>query len=106
AGGGIQYTVTPRFSLRPVQVDYVLTSYNALAPAGSPNYLNGVRLQAGLVLNFGLPKEVAATASCSAEPSSVDAGAPVTITVTPSGFLPNRTLSYSYVSTGGKISGG
>jgi hypothetical protein len=105
AGGGLDYKVTPRFSIRPIQADYVLTSYNALAPAGSPNYLNGIRLQAGLVIAFGLPKEVTPTANCSAEPSAVDAGAPVTISVTPSGFLPKRTLSYSYAATGGKISG-
>jgi hypothetical protein len=105
AGGGLDYKVTPRFSIRPIQADYVLTSYNAVSSPGNPNYVNGVRLQAGLVINFGLPREAAASANCSAEPSTVDAGAPVTITVTPSGFLPNRTLSYSYASTGGKVSG-
>jgi len=105
AGGGLDYRITPRFSIRPIQADYVLTAYNAGGEAGNPNYVNGVRLQAGLVINFGLPKEEAVSASCSAEPSTVDAGAPVTVTVTPSGFSPKRKLSYSYAATGGKVSG-
>ena len=45
------------------------------------------------------------SAACSAQPSTVDAGAPVTVTVTPAGFSPKRKLSYSYESTGGKVSG-
>ncbi len=105
-GGGLDYKVTPRFSIRAIQADYVHTSYNAPTPSGSSNMLNGVRLQAGVVFNFGLPKEEAAvSASCSAEPAAVDAGAPVLISVTTSGFMARRTLSYSYASTGGKISG-
>ena len=104
AGGGIDYRVTPRFSIRPIQADYVYTTY-PVPEAGSITG-NGVRLQAGVVFNFGLPKEEAAvSASCSAEPSTVDAGAPVMVTVTPSGFSPKRKLSYSYATTGGKVSG-
>jgi hypothetical protein len=102
-GGGLDYKVTPRFSIRPIQADYVYTTYSE---SGTSSTLNGVRLQAGVVFAFGLPKEEAAvSASCSADPAAVDAGAPVTISVTPSGFLPKRILSYSYTSTGGKISG-
>jgi hypothetical protein len=103
AGGGLDYKVTPRFSIRPIQADYVYTTYSepGISVTG-----NGIRLQAGVVFAFGLPKEEAAvSASCSADPAAVDAGAPVTISVTPSGFLPKRILSYSYTSTGGKISG-
>ena len=101
AGGGLDYRITPRFSIRPIQADYVYTHYDAFS---SSNVFNGVRLQAGVVFNFGLPKEESAvSASCSAEPSAVDAGAPVQIQVTPSGFLPKRVLSYSY--TGGKVAG-
>jgi outer membrane protein OmpA-like peptidoglycan-associated protein len=106
AGVGLDYKVTPRFSIRPIQADYVDTYYNALSPSGDSNMLNGVRLQAGVVFNFGLPKEESAvSAVCSAQPSAVDAGAPVQVSVAPEGFLPKRILSYSYASTGGKISG-
>ena len=102
AGGGLDYRVTPRFSIRPIQADYVYTTYPV---SGGSITGNGVRLQAGLVINFGLPKEEIVSAACSAQPSTVDSGAPVTVTVTPAGFSPKRKLSYSYESTGGKVSG-
>jgi outer membrane protein OmpA-like peptidoglycan-associated protein len=104
AGGGLDYKVTSRFSIRPIQADYVYTTY-PVPEAGSITG-NGVRLQAGIVFNFGLPKEEAAvSAACSAQPSAVDAGAPVTVTMTPSGFSSKSKLSYTYACTGGKISG-
>jgi outer membrane protein OmpA-like peptidoglycan-associated protein len=104
-GLGIDYKLTPHLAFRPIQADYVFTSYNAINPS-QRNTLNGVRLQAGFVLSLGLPKEEGpVSATCSAQPSSVDSGMPVTVAVTPSGFSPNRTLSYSYMSTGGKVSG-
>jgi hypothetical protein len=103
AGGGIDYSVTSRFSIRPIQADYVYAYYNGNFPHGRSN---GVRLQAGLVFKFGLPtQEGKVSATCSAEPTAVDTGAPVKIVFTPAGFLPKRTLSYSYASTGGKIAG-
>jgi outer membrane protein OmpA-like peptidoglycan-associated protein len=105
-GGGLDYKVTPRISIRLAQVDYVMTYYNALTPAGQNNMLNGVRVQGGVVFNFGLPKEEAAvSASCSASPTEVEAGAPVQVNVSTSGFLPKRVLSYSFTSSGGKVSG-
>ncbi len=106
AGGGIDLPVSPRFSLRPIQVDYVNSSYNQLSPLGVANTLNGVRLQAGVVVNFNLPNtESNVSAACTAEPAAVDAGSPVMVTVTANGFSPKRTLSYSYESNGGKVSG-
>ncbi len=105
-GLGLDYRINRHFAIRPIQADYVLTTFNAVNPRGDWNSLHGIRLQAGLVLNLGFREaEAPPSASCSAEPSSVDAGGPVTITVTPSGFPPKRTLSYSYMSTGGKVSG-
>jgi len=106
-GGGIDYNVNRHLSIRPIQADYVYTQYNAFTPSGSRNDLNGVRLQAGLVFHFGFTHEEEApvNASCSAQPSAVDAGAPVKILVNPSGFSPKRVLSYSYASTGGMVGG-
>ncbi len=106
AGGGLDYPVTPRFSIRPFQADYVHSYYDKLSAPGASSGLNGVRLQAGLLFKFGLPvEEGKVSAACSVEPQAVDAGAPVKVTVTPAGFLPKRTLTYSYASTGGKIAG-
>jgi hypothetical protein len=105
-GGGVDYRVNSRFSIRPIQADFVNSNYNKLSLAGVANPLNGIRLQAGLVVNFGLPSEESkASASCVADPETVEAGAPVTISVNASGFLPKRTVSYSYESNGGKVSG-
>lgn len=104
-GVGLDYRLTPHIAFRPIQVDYVNTTYNAIQPSVR-NTLNGVRVQSGFVVSLGLhPEEAAVSATCSAEPARVDSGMPVTVTVTPSGFLPKRTLSYSYASTGGRISG-
>lgn len=102
-GGGVDYKLNSRFSVRPIQVDYV-NSYYTVSPGVTPNRYNGVRLQAGLVVNFGLPIPKV-SALCSVAPAAVEAGAPVRVSVTARGFQPNRTLSYSYASTGGKISG-
>jgi outer membrane protein OmpA-like peptidoglycan-associated protein len=105
SGLGIDYKLTPHLSFRPIEADYVYTRYNPFDRRVA-NDLNGVRVQAGFVLNLGLPHaEEAVSAACAAEPGSVDSGMPVTVTVTPSGFLPKRTLSYSYTTTGGKVSG-
>ena len=105
-GGGVDYPVTPRFTIRPFQVDYVNSYYDKLSPQGQTNTFNGVRLQAGVLFNFGLPvQEGAVSAACTAEPQAVDAGVPVKVTLTPTGFLPKRTLSYAYASNGGKIAG-
>lgn len=102
-GGGIDYRVNPRFSVRPIQADYV-NSYYTVLPGVTPNRYNGVRLQAGLVVNFGLPI-AKVSAVCSIAPGAAEAGAPVRVSVTIRGFLPKRTLSYSYESNGGKVSG-
>ena len=104
AGGGIDYPVTRRLSIRPIQVDYVYSAYHD--PSHATDDLRGVRLQAGLIYNFGVAaQEGAVSAACTADPQAVDAGAPVKIVATPSGFLPKRTLTYSYATTGGKVAG-
>lgn len=98
------------------------------------NYFSGFRVQAGLTYNLKwfsskgrvsspegrvsspeggvsssegrvVLSEREVLASCSAEPPAVGPGVKVKIGVTPKGFLPKRTLSYSYATTGGAISG-
>ena len=103
AGGGIDYRVDRRFSLRLLQADYVNSYYNKFTPSTTSNEFTGTRLQAGLVVNFGLPHEATVSAVCTAQPETVQAGVPVRVSVVPENFSPKGTLSYSYVSTG-KIS--
>lgn len=104
AGGGVEYTIGSHFAIRPVQADFVSTHYSQLT--SNNQYLNGVRLQAGLVFKFLQPAPPAnVSAACSVEPQAVDAGTPIKVTVTPAGFSPKRILRYSYASTGGQVTG-
>jgi hypothetical protein len=57
------------------------------------------------VWNFGGAPPVPPAANCSIQPSEVMVGEPVTATVNTSNFNPKHTLTYSWNSTGGKVSG-
>ena len=65
--------------------------------------LSGVRLRTGLVFNFGFPTLAIPAASCSIQPSEVMVGEPVTATTSATNFNPKHTLSYTWNSTGGKV---
>jgi outer membrane protein OmpA-like peptidoglycan-associated protein len=108
-GGGMDIKVWKTLSLRLFEADYVWARHN-FADAVSPDNpklrrptLNGVRLRTGLVLNLGYPNPVTPTAACSAQPTEVMVGEPVTVTATGTNFNPKHTLSYSWNSTGGKV---
>jgi len=60
---------------------------------------------AGLYFNFGGKPPVPPTASCSASPTEVYAGDPVTATISTQYFNPKHTLTYKWASTGGNVSG-
>jgi opacity protein-like surface antigen len=49
-GGGVDYRLTNRFSLRPLEVDYLLTRFNE----GTPNNQtqNNLRASTGIVIHF------------------------------------------------------
>jgi outer membrane protein OmpA-like peptidoglycan-associated protein len=105
-GGGFDIAVTQQFGVRLFQADYLYTNWESAYPTGHSPRWNAVRLQGGLLWNIGFgPPPAPATAACSAQPSSVMAGEPVKVTATTSNFNPKRTVSYSWNSTGGKVSG-
>ncbi len=60
---------------------------------------------AGFYYNLGGKPPVPPTASCSASPSEVWAGEPVTTTLNTQNFNPKHTLTYSWTSSGAKVSG-
>ena len=60
---------------------------------------------AGVYLNFGGKPPVPPTASCSASPTEVYPGDPVTATISTQNFNPKHTLTYKWNSTGGHVSG-
>lgn len=106
AGGGFDLLVSPRWGVRVFQADYIYTNWSTNSETGFPRRWNSVRLQAGLIYNMGLGAPKApATAACTVQPSAVMAGEQVKATATPSNFNPKRTLSYTWSSTGGKITG-
>jgi outer membrane immunogenic protein len=49
-GGGVDYRINTRFSLRPLQVDYLMTQF----PEGTPNNQtqNNLRASTGIVIHF------------------------------------------------------
>jgi len=107
-GAGLDVKVTPKWSVRPFQLSYINTYYDTtyLSTNGGKNYFNGYRVQAGVVYNFSLPEpQGPVDATCAAEPAAIDSGEPVKVNVVAHGFLPKRRLAYSYVATGGTVTG-
>jgi len=106
-GGGIDVPLSQHFGLRLIQGDYVVSNHHFGPSSIIPSTLvEGVRLQSGLVFMFGGGGPAApVAASCSVSSSEVMVGEPVTATVTASNFNPNHTLTYTWSSTGGKVSG-
>ncbi len=109
-GGGLDIPFTPHFSLRLFQVDYLLTRFGNSFTFGHNNQ-SSFRAQAGLVFRFGSITPPPApnrppTASCSASPTVVYAGASDNVTVQANAADPdNDTLNYSWTATGGTVDG-
>jgi outer membrane protein OmpA-like peptidoglycan-associated protein len=101
-GGGFDVNVTRHVALRLIRADYVMSSYRYGPSATTPSTsLRGVRLQAGIVLNFGGEHAVTPpTAACSVQPAEVFAGEPVTATAAGSNFNPQRTIQYNWNGSG------
>jgi hypothetical protein len=118
AGGGMDYNIPwleNRFSLRLFQADYQWMHVNyglpaLMAPTGGPLggrvNMNSVVLSTGIVTHFGhvIPPPPV-TYSCSASPTSVYPGDPITVTGTALNLNPKRPTTYSWTADGGVISG-
>jgi outer membrane protein OmpA-like peptidoglycan-associated protein len=105
-GGGIDLTLTDRFSWRLLQADLMYLHHNFFQGAPIRDSMTGPRLRTGLVINLGIePPGPPPSATCSAEPAEVMAGEPVKVTANAQNFNPKRTLSYTWNATGGKVSG-
>src|SRR5271157_2890673 len=103
-GGGIDIVVNRHFFLRPVEVDYLYTRFGS----NRTNYTgsqNNFRYVGGLGFTFGGAPPVPPTASCSASPTEVFPGDPVSATIATQNFNPKHTVTYKWGSTGGKVSG-
>jgi hypothetical protein len=105
AGGGIDFKLTQHFSVRPVEVDYLLTHFNANHVSGYSSNQNNFRYFAGIDLTFGGAPPIPPTANCSVSPTEIMAGDPVTATIATQNFNPKHTITYAWTSTGGTVSG-
>jgi hypothetical protein len=105
AGGGIDLKLNQHFSVRPVEVDYLLTRFSANHVAGYTANQNNFRYVGGFVITLGGTPPVPPTASCSVSPASILAGDPISATVMTQNFNPKHTITYSWSTTGGRLSG-
>ncbi len=104
AGGGFDYALGHRFSLRIVQADYIYTNYSPYIGGNiHSTQWNNIRLATGVVFNLGSYYTPQPTAACSVQPSEVIEGEPVTVSATGSKFNPKHTVMYSWTTNGGKL---
>jgi outer membrane protein OmpA-like peptidoglycan-associated protein len=110
-GGGMDLKVWKPITLRLFEVDYQLARANFskdVPPSDSAlrrQTFNGARLSTGVVFNFGGAPEPLVAAACTIDRNEVLVGEPLHTTVSASNFNPKHTLTYTWASTGGKITG-
>ena len=108
-GGGMDLKVVKYLSIRLIEADFQWgrQHFSTIVPPDQPDLrrssFDGVRLRSGILLNFGGAPPVPPSATCSAQPAEVMVGEPITLTATPSNFNPKHTVTYSWTSTGGKL---
>lgn len=104
AGGGIDLKVNRHFSIRPVEVDYLMTRFHVNGTGYTSNQ-NNFRYQAGFLLTAGGAPPASPTASCTVSPNEIMAGEPVTARMTTTNFNPKHDIAYTWASTGPKVGG-
>ncbi len=108
-GGGIDIPISRSFGIRLFEADYqwVPENFSNVVPPSQPGLRRpnwgGVRLRSGILFYVGGAPEVPPTASCAVQPSEVMVGEPVTATATGSNFNPKHDLTYTWSSSGGKV---
>ena len=115
-GGGFDY-ILPVFhdhlAIRPIQADFVYSHIDN-GPLRNGGFDGGigkvtaVRASAGLVFRFGNMNPGGAeppTFNCSAEPSQVFPGDPITLTASTLNLSAKRQPKYIWASSGGKVAG-
>jgi hypothetical protein len=103
AGLGLDFKVNQHFTIRPFQMDYLYTNFSGDLKLTQNQ--NSWRYLGGVVLTFGGKPPIPPTASCSASPTEIWSGDPVTATISTLNFNPKHTVTYSWNSSGGKVSG-
>jgi hypothetical protein len=106
-GGGVDITLSRRFSWRLIQADYLYSSYPHIYASNHSEGWNSVRLATGIVIALGdksecNPQPVACAVTASS-PTEVWIGEPVKFNVAGSNFNPKHTVQYAWKSTGGSM---
>ncbi len=115
-GGGLDYNINHRFSIRLVQADYRYIHENFGPYVGVPTGgvlggttgLNAIELSAGIVTHLGsITPPAPVTYACSVSPESGYPGDPMTVTGTAMNLNPNpkKVVSYTWTTNGGTVSG-
>ena len=100
AGGGLDFKVGEHFAIRLIQAEYLMTGFENLATGASATQ-NDMRLSSGVVFRLGegaAPLPV--TLACSANPTSVFPGDPITVTATAGGLNPKMNVIYGLTGPG------
>ena len=109
AGSIFLSAVASAFALFEADYQWVPENFSNVVPPSQPDLRRpnwgGVRLRSGILFNVGGAPEVPPTASLLVQPSEVMVGEPVTATATGSNFNPKHDLTYSWSSSGGKVTG-
>jgi outer membrane protein OmpA-like peptidoglycan-associated protein len=99
ANAGLDVRLTPRISVRPIEIAYIGSFYDLKSTSGSSTSqstgLNGARFQAGILFDILRAPVLVARAKCSVDAAEVEAGAKVRVTVLAEGYRSDK-LSYSY----------
>lgn len=104
-GGGLDFPVNHRVSIRAAELDYVLTRFGNPFTQANANQ-NHFRYTGGVVFNFGLPNPGVPTASCAGNDlEALPDDPPIAVSVQTADFNPKHPLTYQWESTGGKITG-
>src|ERR1039458_8925086 len=118
AGGGLDINLVRAVSLRLIQVDYTYNNvdfgpptggflvYKNRNPLGGRAHLPGLQASIGLVWHFGdITPPPAVTYSCSANPTTVFPGDPITITGVAMNLNPKKTATYTWTSAAVPVNG-
>jgi outer membrane protein OmpA-like peptidoglycan-associated protein/opacity protein-like surface antigen len=101
AGGGLDLKVHHHFAIRIIQAEYLMTKF-ASYTTGSTALQNDVRLSAGIVFRMGgNPAPQSVTLACSAGPTGIFPGDPVTVTATASDLDPKFNVVYTWAGVPG-----
>ncbi len=101
AGGGLDYRLNHRLSIRLIQADYEYMHENFPAFYGGAVSINSARVSAGVVFRSGsIAAPTPVMISCSANPTTVFPGDPVMLTATAGGLNPKLNAVYSWSGSG------